>query len=646
MARFALYSNGKKLETIEDLKENFTLKDMVNNFRTKSLHRWLAEKGLLEELSKVEQININDSEEIGPILMDVLGVPENVRNAFYERRMQEQKQKDNAQNYSKSIDRFKTLSGRLQNSDCSQEEIDEFILLPVPTSVFIRELKRAPQMENIVSRIKALAAKNVVAKVKLGALYAKGIGVEKNDDMAFIFYEQAAESGDSYGMNCLALCYRDGKGCTKDLARYIELLNKSADLGNPVAMNNLGNAYSSGCGVEKSYDKANELYIQASNIGGYALAYANLGVSYEHGYGFEKDLVKAFQFYKIAAEADDCFAQRNMGRCYQYGYGTESDMSQAYIWYLKAAEAEDRVAQYKIGRFFEFGWGNVEKNEAKAVEWYQKSADQNYADGQTSLGYCYCYGIGVEKNEKKAIEWYQKATALGDKAAQRHLGLCFLYGRGIDRDVYKAINLLEKSSEKGDELAACRLGDIFFEIEDELFDAEKALMWYKKAAEAGNKEAILKKFEVLLYSGIDECGFDFLNEEALNALLEAYNKNVPGAESFICFFKYMQYSFEKNSLQKDEDFERVMKFLTEKCSDFDDSIEAWCSALLSESANDISPALLVLGMLITNAEEGGDDLSEIIVGTAFDKSDAKAFLEKAAARNYRLAKKVLKNMEL
>lgn len=57
MARFAIYSNGKKLEILEDLKENFTNRDMVNNFRTKSLHRWLAEKGLREELQKLESIS-------------------------------------------------------------------------------------------------------------------------------------------------------------------------------------------------------------------------------------------------------------------------------------------------------------------------------------------------------------------------------------------------------------------------------------------------------------------------------------------------------------------------------------------------------------------------------------------------------------
>lgn len=645
MALFALRSNGKKIETLEELRENFNAQDMLDNFKTRCLHRWLEINRLFNELAEIKQIQSGNPDEIVSSLLDILKISESTRAEILDKISSNQKRQELSQNYSAAIGRLKELSELLQHANCSAEVVDEFITLPIPISSFIKVFNQAAIQENAVKRIEELADSNSSAKVKLGALYSRGIFVDKNDEKALLLYEQATEAGDSYGMNCLALCYRDGKGCSKDLARYIELLNKSADLGNPVSMTNLGYAFSSGCGVEKSYDKANELYIQASNMG-HAAAYANLGVSYEYGYGFEKDLVKAFQFYKIAAEADDCFAQRNIGRCYQYGYGTESDMSQAYIWYLKAAEGGDRVAQYKVGWFLQYGKGNVKKDEAKAVEWYQKSADQNYADGLWGLGFCYDIGEGTGKNNQKAAELYKKASDLGNVRAKRSLGYLYQLGEGVERNIQKAIELYTSAADSGDDLAMKWLGDIFFEDEDELFDAEKALMWYKKAAEAGNEKAILKKFEVLLYSGVDECGFDFLNEEALNALLEAYNKKVPGAESFICFFKYMQYSFEKNSLQKDEEFERVMKFLTEKCSDFDDSIEAWCSALLSESANDISPALLVLGMLITNAEEGGDDLSEIIVGTAFDKSDAEAFLEKAAARNYRLAKKILKDMEL
>ena len=83
MARFAIYSNGKKLETLEDLKENFTLKDMVNNFRTKSLHRWLAEKGLRDELQRIE--NIPSDGDISILLMECFTLSEEQKAAVKQR---------------------------------------------------------------------------------------------------------------------------------------------------------------------------------------------------------------------------------------------------------------------------------------------------------------------------------------------------------------------------------------------------------------------------------------------------------------------------------------------------------------------------------------------------------------------------------
>ena len=83
MARFAIYSNGKKLETLEDLKENFTLKDMVNNFRTKSLHRWLAEKGLRDELRRIE--NFPSDGDISILLMECFILSEEQKAAVKQR---------------------------------------------------------------------------------------------------------------------------------------------------------------------------------------------------------------------------------------------------------------------------------------------------------------------------------------------------------------------------------------------------------------------------------------------------------------------------------------------------------------------------------------------------------------------------------
>ena len=90
MARFALFTNGVKVETLDDLKDNFNIKDMENNFRTKALHRWLAEKGLREELKKIENIP-SDSDKLGDLLMECFALSDEQRNTVKERAEDEAK---------------------------------------------------------------------------------------------------------------------------------------------------------------------------------------------------------------------------------------------------------------------------------------------------------------------------------------------------------------------------------------------------------------------------------------------------------------------------------------------------------------------------------------------------------------------------
>ena len=60
----------------------------------------------------------------------------------------------------------------------------------------------------------------------------------------------------------------------------------------------------------------------------------------------------------------------------------------------------------------------MEKDEQKAVEWYQKATEQGHASVQYNLALCYENGTGVEKDEQKAVEWYQKAAEQGYASAQ------------------------------------------------------------------------------------------------------------------------------------------------------------------------------------------------------------------------------------
>ena len=77
-------------------------------------------------------------------------------------------------------------------------------------------------------------------------------------------------------------------------------------------------------------------------------------------------------------------------------------------------------AQFNLGLMYANGEG-VAKDSAKAVELFQKSADQGNVDAQNNLGVMYYSGEGVPRDEAKATEWFKKAAAQGNADAQANL---------------------------------------------------------------------------------------------------------------------------------------------------------------------------------------------------------------------------------
>ena len=55
----------------------------------------------------------------------------------------------------------------------------------------------------------------------------------------------------------------------------------------------------------------------------------------------------------------------------------------------------------------------VPENDAEAVKWYRKAADQGYAKAQSNLGVMYDNGEGVPENDAEAVKWYRKAADQG-----------------------------------------------------------------------------------------------------------------------------------------------------------------------------------------------------------------------------------------
>ncbi|HWK68628.1 MAG TPA: hypothetical protein VNS34_27205 [Rhizobiaceae bacterium] len=55
----------------------------------------------------------------------------------------------------------------------------------------------------------------------------------------------------------------------------------------------------------------------------------------------------------------------------------------------------------------------IDRDDAQAVFWYRKAAEQAYAQAECDLGAMYEQGRGVGKDDAEAAFWYRKAEEQG-----------------------------------------------------------------------------------------------------------------------------------------------------------------------------------------------------------------------------------------
>jgi hypothetical protein len=98
------------------------------------------------------------------------------------------------------------------------------------------------------------------------------------------------------------------------------------------------------------------------------------------------------------------------------------------------AEQGNPEAQFALGFFL--AAGSVPQNYERALEWYQKAADQNHRLAQFNLGQMFAQGQGGTKNDSMALMWFQRAADGGDAGAQYNMGDRFSRSslRGFETD--------------------------------------------------------------------------------------------------------------------------------------------------------------------------------------------------------------------
>ncbi len=142
----------------------------------------------------------------------------------------------------------------------------------------------------------------------------------------------------------------------------------------------------------------------------------------------------------------------------------------------------DRNAQatYLMGSAYANGVG-VEKSDAKAVEWFRRSAEKGNVNGQYWLGNMMAIGrAGGPADAKAAKPWFEKAAQQGDPGSQYALALIFGNGLAGDPPSWeKAVPLLKKAAEKRESAAAMVLGMLYTNGTGVKKNPDEAAKWFR-----------------------------------------------------------------------------------------------------------------------------------------------------------------------
>ena len=138
------------------------------------------------------------------------------------------------------------------------------------------------------------------AEAWLGALYANGLGVEKNAAVAFGHYLRAAQAGNILAANNVAVMYLRGEGVAPDEHQACCWFEKAANEGDNFAQFNYATALSKGIGVEVNLKRALHWFRRGAEAGHY-MSQAQLGHCYVNGLGAAVDRVEAFVWLSSAS---------------------------------------------------------------------------------------------------------------------------------------------------------------------------------------------------------------------------------------------------------------------------------------------------------------------------------------------------------
>jgi TPR repeat protein len=282
---------------------------------------------------------------------------------------------------------------------------------------------------------------------RLAEAYASGAGVPSEVPRVVELLGKGCELGEGQSCTLLAHRYGSGRGVARDDARAIDLFARGCDRGHQEACTSLASRYFEGRGVEKNEGYAMAILTRACTAGG-ALACNNLGFVYAQGGPEVRDHRQAAELYRRACEAGlelgctnlskihaiglplgdapgaaeaqkkacdlgDTWSCSSVGWRYFHGRGVPPDLALAHATSLRACRARDASACALVGEIYWQGGPALERNPARAAEYYGLACDGGVLPSCTNLGLMHRDGLGIAKDEARGRALLEKACTAG-----------------------------------------------------------------------------------------------------------------------------------------------------------------------------------------------------------------------------------------
>ena len=381
-------ADGVKVRTLDELKDNWSLEKVVENYLNGRLVTWLNDRyytelaeqvdaldevqdntALQKELCKIFDVDFADEEDI-----DVDAV--NERN----RKLDILRQHTADDTVLKNVDIVAFDQEELGDILDSGENVIYLFnnTFSIPLSVKNKKYIGIGKAECLIH------SKDVVDFTKLGIEFENVVFDEK--------YRKIEEEKSPSKFSAEGDKLYDNK----EYEKAIELYKKAAALGHIGVLNRLGGMYQYGEGVKQSNTEAVKWYRKGAEAGN-ANAMANVGYMYDLGKGVAQIAEEAKKWYKKAADAGNDWAMNRLGEL-------SSSYSEELKWYNLAADKGNSDAMFNLVYMYRMGCG-VDKDINTALYWAKKSASLNNARGMVAVGDIYW----TWKDYNEASQWYKKA---------------------------------------------------------------------------------------------------------------------------------------------------------------------------------------------------------------------------------------------